>query len=79
LFLIDREGKVVANHLGYGDRSVDELVADINQALTGSPPEENAPAAPADSTPGASGWQPLRRMMSRPSRNRPHDCGVAPE
>jgi thiol-disulfide isomerase/thioredoxin len=34
LFLIDRDGKIVANHLGYGDRSVEELVADINLALT---------------------------------------------
>jgi thiol-disulfide isomerase/thioredoxin len=54
LFLIDREGKVVASHLGYGDRSIDELVADINLALTGSmPAAEDAPpsTAPADSTP----------------------------
>lgn len=54
LFLIDREGKVVATHLGYGDRSVEELVADINQALTGSAPaEEHAPTStpPADSAP----------------------------
>ena len=33
LFMIDREGKVVANHLGYGDRTLDELLADINRAL----------------------------------------------
>jgi thiol-disulfide isomerase/thioredoxin len=48
LFLIDREGKVVANHLGYGDRSLQELVADINHALTGSMPVERdtPPAAP---------------------------------
>jgi thiol-disulfide isomerase/thioredoxin len=52
LFLIDREGKVVANHLGYGDRSLEELVADINHALTGSTPtEQDAPPPPADSTP----------------------------
>jgi thiol-disulfide isomerase/thioredoxin len=33
LFMISREGKVVANHLGYGDRSLDELLADIHHAL----------------------------------------------
>jgi thiol-disulfide isomerase/thioredoxin len=33
LFMIGRDGKVVANHLGYGDRTIDELVADINSAL----------------------------------------------
>jgi len=33
LFMIGREGKVVANHLGYGDRTLDELLADINRAL----------------------------------------------
>jgi hypothetical protein len=33
LFMIGREGKVVANHLGYGDRTLDELLADIKSAL----------------------------------------------
>ena len=33
LFMIGRDGKVVANHLGYGDSSLEELVADINSAL----------------------------------------------
>jgi thiol-disulfide isomerase/thioredoxin len=33
LFMIGRDGKVVANHLGYGDRTIDELIADINGAL----------------------------------------------
>jgi thiol-disulfide isomerase/thioredoxin len=33
LFMIGRDGKVVANHLGYGDRTIDELIADINSAL----------------------------------------------
>jgi thiol-disulfide isomerase/thioredoxin len=52
LFLIDREGKVVANHVGYGDRSLEELVADINHALTGSKlAEQDSPPPPADSTP----------------------------
>jgi thiol-disulfide isomerase/thioredoxin len=39
LFMIGRDGKVVANHLGYGDRSLKELLADINQALAAPPPE----------------------------------------
>ena len=33
LFMIGRDGKVAANHLGYGDRTIEELVADINRAL----------------------------------------------
>jgi len=33
LFMIGRDGKIIANHLGYGDRTMDELVADINGAL----------------------------------------------
>jgi peroxiredoxin len=39
LFMIGRDGKVVANHLGYGDRTLDELLADINGALAQAPPE----------------------------------------
>jgi peroxiredoxin len=52
LFLIDRQGKVVANRLGYGDRSVEELIADINHALIESTPGEHdaPPPPPADST-----------------------------
>jgi len=33
LFMIGRDGKVVANHLGYSDSTLEELVADINLAL----------------------------------------------
>jgi thiol-disulfide isomerase/thioredoxin len=47
LFIIDRDGKVVANHLGYGDRTVDDLVRDINHALTESPPVEPEVSPPA--------------------------------
>jgi thiol-disulfide isomerase/thioredoxin len=39
LFMIGRDGKVVANHLGYGDRSLEELLADINHALAAPLPE----------------------------------------
>jgi hypothetical protein len=38
LFMIGRDGKVIANHLGYGDRTLDELVADINRALAETDP-----------------------------------------
>jgi thiol-disulfide isomerase/thioredoxin len=52
LFLIDRDGKVVASHLGYGDRSLEELVDDINHALTGSTlTEQDAPPSPSPSPP----------------------------
>src|SRR5258708_4827995 len=40
LFMIGRDGKVVANHLGYGDRTIYELVADINGALAAPLPEQ---------------------------------------
>ena len=40
LFIIGRDGKVLANHVGYGDRSLEELVDDINHALTETPPGE---------------------------------------
>lgn len=40
LFMIGRDGKVVANHVGYGDRTLKDLVADINQALAAPRPDE---------------------------------------
>jgi len=40
LFMIGRDGKIVANHLGYGDRTIDELVADINRALAAPTPQD---------------------------------------
>jgi thiol-disulfide isomerase/thioredoxin len=39
LFMIGRDGKIVANHLGYGDSTLEELVADINSALAAPVPE----------------------------------------
>jgi thiol-disulfide isomerase/thioredoxin len=45
LFIVSRDGKILANHLGYGNRTIDELVSDINHALAGQPPVE-----PDDST-----------------------------
>jgi peroxiredoxin len=39
LFMIGRDGKIAANHLGYGDRTLEELVADINRALAAPLPE----------------------------------------
>jgi thiol-disulfide isomerase/thioredoxin len=51
LYFIDRNGKILTTHVGYGDRSIDDLVSDINQALSAPPPVEPAasPSA-ADST-----------------------------
>jgi hypothetical protein len=40
LFMIGRDGKVVANHIGYGDRTIDELIADINSALAAPLPQD---------------------------------------
>ena len=51
LFMIDREGKIVANHTGYGDSSMDELVADINAALRASATTQTSAATPATSNP----------------------------
>jgi thiol-disulfide isomerase/thioredoxin len=48
LFIIGRDGKVLANHVGYGDRSLDELVTDINQALRGATPGEPEISPPSD-------------------------------
>jgi thiol-disulfide isomerase/thioredoxin len=51
LFFIDRNGKILATHVGYGDRTIDDLVSDINQALSESPPVEPEVSPPAaDST-----------------------------
>jgi thiol-disulfide isomerase/thioredoxin len=49
LFIIGRDGIILASHVGYGDRSVEELVADINQALAGTAPVE-PPTAISGST-----------------------------
>jgi thiol-disulfide isomerase/thioredoxin len=44
LFIIGRDGKVLANHTGYGDRSLQELVDDINRAFREpTPVEKDAP------------------------------------
>jgi thiol-disulfide isomerase/thioredoxin len=40
LFIIGRDGKVLANHTGYGDRSLQELVDDINGAFREPAPVE---------------------------------------
>jgi thiol-disulfide isomerase/thioredoxin len=50
LFMINSGGEIIANHLGYGDRSVEELVNDINHALGAQPaepvPDPATPPAP---------------------------------
>jgi thiol-disulfide isomerase/thioredoxin len=48
LFLIGRDGRIAAEHKGYGEGSIPELVADVNAALGPAP----APA-PADNPPPA--------------------------
>jgi thiol-disulfide isomerase/thioredoxin len=48
LFLIGRDGRIAAEHLGYGEGTVEQLVADVNAALRAAPA-----AAPADSPPPA--------------------------
>lgn len=47
LFFIDRNGKILASHLGYGDSTIDDLVSDINHALSESPPAEPEVSPPA--------------------------------
>jgi hypothetical protein len=50
--LIDRNGKVAANHTGYGDKSLEVLVADINKAMREEvPADEQAPASPIGTSP----------------------------
>ena len=53
LFIIGRDGQILAEHLGYGDSSLDELVSDINSALSQpsarpevAPPEDQAASMP---------------------------------
>jgi thiol-disulfide isomerase/thioredoxin len=36
LFMIGRDGKIVANHLGYGDRTLYDVITDIGRALANS-------------------------------------------
>jgi thiol-disulfide isomerase/thioredoxin len=51
LFMINRDGEIIADHVGYGDRSVQELVDDINHAL-GAPAAQPAPdSAPPPAAP----------------------------
>jgi peroxiredoxin len=48
LFIIGRDGRILAVHTGYGQGSIDELVEDINSALRGAneAPAASEPAAP---------------------------------
>jgi thiol-disulfide isomerase/thioredoxin len=47
LFIIGRDGKVLATHTGYGESSIDELVADINGAFrSASSSEVDSPRQP---------------------------------
>jgi thiol-disulfide isomerase/thioredoxin len=52
LFMVSSQGQILANHLGYGDRSIKILVDDINTALRGDavagPEPENSAETPAE-------------------------------
>jgi|ERR1700761_2741709 len=51
LFMVSGQGQILANHLGYGDRSIKMLVDDINTALRGDtvsgPEPEDSPESAA--------------------------------
>jgi Thioredoxin-like len=55
MFLIDRDGKIVANHTGYGDRSLEELVADLNKALRPTVPADEDSSPPLKEAPTSDG------------------------
>lgn len=52
LYLIGRDGRIAAVHVGYGEGSVEDLVADVNAALSAPPAPATAaePAAPPTDT-----------------------------
>jgi thiol-disulfide isomerase/thioredoxin len=41
LFLVGRDGRISAEHTGYGEGSVEQLVADVNEALRPPAPPSN--------------------------------------
>jgi thiol-disulfide isomerase/thioredoxin len=45
LFLIGRDGRIAAEHTGYGDGSIQALVDDVNAAFRAAPPPE-VPGSP---------------------------------
>jgi len=47
LFLIDRDGRIAVEHAGFGEGSLEQLVADVNSALRNAP---QAPPAPDESS-----------------------------
>lgn len=59
LFMIGRDGLIIANHLGYGDRSVEELVTDITNALQEPSSPNPAPAEGGSSSPST--FEPSNR------------------
>ena len=40
--IIDRDGRIVSVHSGYGEGSIPEIVEDVNRALTAARNEETA-------------------------------------
>jgi len=49
MFIIGRDGTILANHVGYGERTLEEFVTEINQAL-----RKPTPTEPNDSPASAS-------------------------
>jgi thiol-disulfide isomerase/thioredoxin len=49
LFLIGRDGRIAAEHTGYGDGSIQALVDDVNAAFRAAPPPE-VPGGPPPPT-----------------------------
>jgi thiol-disulfide isomerase/thioredoxin len=46
LFLIGRDGRIAAEHTGFGAGSVEQLVDDVNAAFRAAPPESSTAASP---------------------------------
>ena len=51
LFMINNGGEIIADHVGYGDRSAAELVDDINHALRAPAAEPVPDTAPPPASP----------------------------
>jgi len=61
MFIIDRDGKILANHLGYGRSMNTELAAEINRAL-----KVSATPIPEDPTAQTTASQPDKKATGEP-------------